>query len=131
MKQLLIFCLFTMAVCACDADQASAPVLASAADMEEGEFSMSIMDVFTIRDQGTILTGQVLSGSLVVGDVVCIPLNNGETAARTVEGIEMFRKFLDRAEKGQAVGVLVQIDKKLVEKGALLNPGCELEEVPE
>jgi elongation factor Tu len=131
MKQLLIICLFTMAVCVCDADQASAPLLASAADMEEGEFSMSIMDVFSIRDQGTILTGQVLSGSLVIGDVVCIPLKNGETAARTVEGIEMFRKLLDRAEKGQSVGVLVEIDKKLVEKGALLHPGCELEEVTE
>jgi len=91
------------------------PVLAAAADTEKGEFSMSIMDVFSISGQGTILTGQVVSGFLVVGDAVCIPLKNGETAARTVEGIEMFRKFLDRAEKGQVVGVLVQIDKKLVE----------------
>jgi len=131
MRQLLIFCLFILAVCACDADQSSAPVLASAADIEESEFSMSIMDVFSIRDNGTILTGQVASGSLVVGDVVCIPLKSGETAARTVEGIEMFRKFLDLAEKGQSVGVLVEIDEKLVEKGTLLHHNYELDEVSE
>ena len=54
----------------------------------------SIMDVFSISGAGTVLTGEVLSGSLVPGDPVCIPLIDGETAACTVEGIEMRRKFL-------------------------------------
>ena len=43
----------------------------------------------------------------------------------------MFRKILDHAEKGQMVGLLIQLDKKLVEKGALMHGDCELEEVPE
>ena len=58
---------------------------------------------------------------------VCVPLHNGDTAARTVDGIEMFRKVLERAEKGQMVGILVAVDKKLVEKGAMLEGGCEAE----
>jgi len=90
----------------------------------DDEFSMKIMDVFTITDRGTVLTGQVASGSLAVGDQVCIPLADGETAARSVDGIEMFRKLLDRAEKGQMVGILVQVDKKQVAKGALLHSDC-------
>lgn len=109
----------------------SLPALGAASDLEVEEFSMSIMDVFTITGRGTVLTGQVKSGTIVVGDTVCIPLSNGETAARTVDGIEMFRKLLDRAEKGQMVGVLIQVDKKLVEKGALMHGDCELEKIPE
>lgn len=108
----------------------SLPALGLASDLEVEEFGMSIMDVFTITGRGTVLTGQVKSGTIVVGDTVCIPLSNGETAARTVDGIEMFRKILDRAEKGQMVGLLIQVDKKLVEKGALMHGDCELEEVP-
>jgi elongation factor Tu len=97
----------------------------SANAVADDGFSMKIMDVFTITGRGTVLTGQVASGSLTVGDTVCVPLQGDEIAARTVEGIEMFRKLLDRAEKGQMVGILIDIDKKLVEKGALLHGDCE------
>ena len=91
------------------------------------DFSMLIMDAFTITDRGTVLTGQIKSGSLSVGDTVCVPLTNGETAARKVDSLEMRREILARAEKGQIVGVLVQlIDRKLVEKEALLHNDCEL-----
>lgn len=89
------------------------------------DFSMKIMDAFAITGRGTVLTGQVASGSLEVGDTVCVPMQNGETAAQTVDGIEMFRKLLERAEKGQMVGILVQVDNKLVEKGAMLHSDCE------
>lgn len=94
------------------------------ASAEEG-FSMQIMDAFSITGRGTVLTGQVASGAVVVGDPVCVPLQNGGTAALNVDGIEMFRKVLERAEKGQMVGILVQVDKTLVEKGALLHSDCE------
>jgi len=89
------------------------------------EFSMKIMDAFAVTGRGTVLTGQVASGSLAVGDTVCVPLQDGEFAARSVDGIEMFRKLLERAEKGQMVGILVQVDNKLVEKGAMLHSDCE------
>lgn len=88
-------------------------------------FSMKIMDAFAITGRGTVLTGQVASGSLAVGDTVCVPLQDGGIAARTVDGIEMFRKLLERAEKGQMVGILVQVDNKQVAKGDLLHSDCE------
>ncbi len=123
----------------------SVPTLAAAADTKEGEFSMSIMNVvtftnvstfnnvstFTGDELGTLLTGQVKSGSLVVGDTVCIPLKNDETAARTVDRVWKGMTPIERAEKGQIVGVMVEIDEKLVKKGALLHSNCELEEVSE
>jgi translation elongation factor EF-Tu-like GTPase len=92
---------------------------------------MNIMDVFTITDRGTVLTGQVKSGSISTGDTVCIPLKDGDVAARTVNGIERFRKILDHAEKGQMVGLLVEVDKKQVKKGELLHDDCELTEQSE
>lgn len=97
----------------------------------DDEFSMKIMDVFNITDRGTVLTGKVDTGFVVVGDSVCVPLTNGETAARTIDGIEMFRKLVERAEKGQWVGLMVQVDKNLVEKGALMQGGCEPEDAME
>jgi len=109
----------------------SAPALAVAADTKEGAFSMIIMDVISFTGPGTMLTGQVKSGSLVVGDTICIPLKNGKTAARTVDSVNRGSKLLERAEKGQIVGVNVLIDEKLVKKGALLHSNCELEDVSE
>jgi len=109
----------------------SASALPAVADTEEGEFSMSIMDVISFTSLDPLLTGQVKSGSIVVGDTVCIPLKNGETVARTVDKILKGTKPLDRADRGQIVGLMVQVDEKLVEKGAFLHSNCELEEVSE
>jgi translation elongation factor EF-Tu-like GTPase len=103
----------------------------SANAVADNGFSMKIMDVFAIAGRGTVLTGQVATGSVTVGDTVCVPLQNGETAALGVDGIEMFRKVLERAEQGQMVGILVHVDKKQVEKGALLHGDCEAGDVAE
>lgn len=102
----------------------------SLASADDG-FTMQVMDAFAITGRGTVLTGKVKSGSIVVGDPVCIPLNNGETVARFVDGIEMFRKVLERAEEGQMVGLLLQVDKDMVEKGEVLHSNCEPEGDPQ
>jgi elongation factor Tu len=88
------------------------------------DFAMQIMDVFTISGRGAVMTGQVSSGSISVGDTVCVPLKNGETVARPVTGIEMFRKLLERAEKGQLVGLLVDYDSKQIREDGQLHSDC-------
>ena len=65
-----------------------------AEEIDSSAFSMQIMDVFTITDRGTVMTGQVKSGSISAGETVCIPLTNGEIAPSTIESIEMHRKQL-------------------------------------
>jgi elongation factor Tu len=99
-------------------------VLATADD----DFSMQVMDAFTVSGQGTVLTGRIAAGSVSVGDTVCVPLKDGETVARSLKGIEMFRKLLERAEAGQTVGLLVDVDSKQVEKGAMLHADCVLDQ---
>jgi elongation factor Tu len=99
-----------------------------AAAPADDDFSMQVMDAFTVSGQGTVVTGQISTGAVSLGDTVCVPLKNGETVARPVKGIEMFRKLLERAEAGQTVGLLVDVDSKQVEKGTTLHADCVLDQ---
>jgi elongation factor Tu len=83
-------------------------------------FRMTIADVFFIRGRGTVVTGQVESGTLNVGDEIYLRRSNASQKV-TITGIEMFRKLLDQAKAGDNVGVLLRdITKQEVEKGDVL-----------
>ena len=83
-------------------------------------FRMTVEDVFFIRGRGTIVTGQIESGTLNVNDEVYIQ-RFGSGRKVTVTGIEMFRKQLDQARAGDNVGVLLrEITKPEVDKGDVL-----------
>jgi translation elongation factor EF-Tu-like GTPase len=89
-------------------------------------FRMTVADVFFIRGRGTIVTGQIESGTLNVNDEVYIQ-RLGTSRRVTVTGIEMFRKTLDQARAGDNVGVLLRdITKQEVEIGDVLL-GSDLE----
>ncbi len=85
-------------------------------------FRMTVADVFFIRGRGTVVTGQVESGTLSVNDTVQIQSSSfGRTKEVTVSGIEMFRKQLSQAQAGDNVGVLLRdLQKQDVKKGDLL-----------
>ena len=83
-------------------------------------FRMTVADVFFIRRRGTVVTGQIESGTLNVNDEIYIRRPNSSKQV-TVTGIEMFRKILDQAKAGDNVGVLLRdITKQEVEKGDVL-----------
>ena len=83
-------------------------------------FTMTMQDVFLIRNRGVGATGRVESGVLRVGDEVQI---NGTVSAR-VEGIEVFRKSIDEAKAGDNIGVLfASFDKSQFPPGAVLTSG--------
>ena len=70
-----------------------------------GDFVMVIEDVFSITGRGTVVTGNVTSGSVTLNDFVVIR----ETGQQTqVTGIEMFRKQCDIAVAGDNVGILLR-----------------------
>lgn len=94
---------------------------------EDDDFTMQIGDAFAITGKGTVLTGQIATGVVSVGDTICIPLTSGETLPRELKGIERFRDLLEKAEAGQIVGLLVEdVDRKLVAKGEFVDSDCEL-----
>jgi elongation factor Tu len=87
-------------------------------------FLMPIEDIFSISGRGTVVTGRVERGMVVVGDEVEI-VGLGETRKRVVTGVEMFRKILDEGQAGDNIGVLLRgTDKEEVERGMVLaKPG--------
>ena len=68
-------------------------------------FLMPVEDVFSITGRGTVATGRVERGTVVVGDPVEI-VGIKPTQTTVVTGVEMFRKLLDKAEAGDNIGTL-------------------------
>jgi elongation factor Tu len=87
-------------------------------------FLMPIEDVFSISGRGTVVTGRVERGKVVVGEEVEI-VGIRPTVKTTCTGVEMFRKLLDEGRAGDNVGVLLRGTKREdVERGQVLcKPG--------
>ncbi|XP_051562710.1 selenocysteine-specific elongation factor isoform X1 [Myxocyprinus asiaticus] len=86
-----------------------------------GSLLMAVDHCFSIRGQGTVITGTILQGSLCVNDTVEIPALK---VTRKVKSVQMFRKPVPSAMQGDRVGVCVtQFDPKLLERGVVCTPG--------
>ena len=83
-------------------------------------FLMPIEDVFSISGRGTVVTGRVERGKVVVSEEIEI-VGFAETQKKVVTGVEMFRKLLDEGVAGDNIGVLLRgLEKDDVERGQVL-----------
>ncbi|XP_037080499.1 selenocysteine-specific elongation factor-like [Pollicipes pollicipes] len=81
----------------------------------------SVDHCFSIRGQGTVMTGTVLQGSLAVNQTVEIPALK---VTKKVKSLQMFRRPVERAIQGDRVGVCVtQFDPKTLERGLVAAVG--------
>ena len=87
-------------------------------------FLMPIEDVFSISGRGTVVTGRVDRGKVLIGEDVEI-VGFTPTQKKVVTGVEMFRKLLDEGVAGDNIGVLLRgTEKDDVERGQVLaKPG--------
>lgn len=86
-----------------------------------GSLLMAVDHCFSIRGQGTVMTGTILQGSLVINDNVEIPALK---VTKKIKSVQMFRKPVSGAMQGDRVGVCVtQFDPKLLERGVVCTPG--------
>ena len=87
-------------------------------------FLMPVEDVFTISGRGTVVTGKIERGKVIVGEEISI-IGLRDTHKTTVTGVEMFRKLLDEGHAGDNVGCLLRgIKRDDVERGQVLaKPG--------
>ena len=84
-------------------------------------FLMPVEDVFSIKGRGTVVTGRVERGVIHPGDEIEIVGLHHEPHRTVATSLEMFHKFLDEAEPGDAVGTLLRgIDRDEVERGQVL-----------
>ncbi|XP_069875398.1 selenocysteine-specific elongation factor-like isoform X1 [Dipodomys merriami] len=85
-----------------------------------GPFLMSVDHCFSIKGQGTVMTGTVLSGSVSLGDSVEIPALK---VVRKVKSMQMFHTPVTSAMQGDRLGLCVtQFDPKLLERGLVCAP---------
>jgi len=83
-------------------------------------FLMPIEDVFSISGRGTVVTGRVERGKVLVGDEIEI-VGIRPTTKTVCTGVEMFRKLLDEGQAGDNIGVLLRGTKREdVERGQVL-----------
>ena len=83
-------------------------------------FLLPIEDVFSISGRGTVVTGRVERGKVIVGEEIEI-VGIKDTHKTTCTGVEMFRKLLDEGQAGDNVGVLLRGTKREeVERGQVL-----------
>ena len=87
-------------------------------------FLMPVEDVFSIKGRGTVATGRIDQGIVIINDEIEIV---GVKATRKVivTGVEMFKKLLDQGQAGDNVGVLLRgIEREEIERGQVLaKPG--------
>ena len=82
---------------------------------------LTVEDVFEIKGRGTVLTGRLDRGALQVGDEVTLQGPSG-VRQTTVTGIEMFRKVVEGAKKGDTVGLLLAgVGKDDIKRGTVLT----------
>ena len=91
---------------------------------QDKPFLMSIEDVFSIKGRGTVVTGRIERGKVVMGDAVEI-VGLRESQKTTCTGVEMFNKTLTEGIAGDNAGCLLRGTKKEdVERGQVLaKPG--------
>jgi elongation factor Tu len=87
-------------------------------------FLMPVEDVFSISGRGTVVTGRVESGKIVVGtevSIVGLDENIKDVKKTTVTGVEMFKKLLDSGEAGDNCGLLLRgVKRDDVKRGQVI-----------
>ncbi|XP_068748448.1 selenocysteine-specific elongation factor-like [Montipora capricornis] len=85
-----------------------------------GPLVYAVDHCFSIRGQGTVMTGTILSGSVKVNDNVEIP---SMKITKKVKSMQMFKVPVTEASQGDRVGICVtQFDPKLLERGLVCSP---------
>ncbi len=86
----------------------------------EKPFLMPVEDVFSLTGRGTVATGRIERGKVVVGEEVEL-IGLGAHKKTVVTGVEMFRKTLDEGVAGDNAGVLLRgTEKDEIERGMVL-----------
>jgi elongation factor Tu len=87
-------------------------------------FLCAIEDLFSITGRGTVATGRIERGMILVGDTVEL-VGINETKTTTITGLEMFQKTLDKGMAGDNIGILLRgVQKADVLRGMVLSkPG--------
>ncbi|KAK2721696.1 selenocysteine-specific elongation factor-like [Artemia franciscana] len=86
-----------------------------------GPFIMAVDHCFSLKGQGTVMTGTILSGSVALGDTIEVPTLQ---VTKKVKTIQMFKKPVEKAIQGDRIGMCVtQLEAKSFERGIVTSTG--------
>ena len=71
-------------------------------------FSLYILDIYTIKPKGTLVTGIVSSGTLKIGDKIIIKKANGKNLNTECTDIEFFKSKNQKVYPGQTIGIFLK-----------------------
>ena len=90
---------------------------------EDDPFMMAVEECFTITGRAVVASGTITSGKISKGDQIQVISPTGEMKEAEVLGVEISRKDVDKAVKGDKVGIIFDIDKyerKDFENGSII-----------
>ena len=88
---------------------------------EEEDFFMHIDHCFSVKGQGTVVTGTVASGKLKIGQTVEFP---DLKITRKVKSIQAFHTSVSVAKAGDRIGACIQnLPSSSLERGIMCEPG--------
>lgn len=87
----------------------------------KGPFVFILDHCFSVKGQGTVMTGTVIQGSVSISDTVEIP---SVKISRKVKSIQIFKEPVEKAIQGDRAGICVtQFNPKLLERGVVCSAG--------
>ena len=90
---------------------------------QSAKFQMKVENTFLIADSGMAATGCVKGATVHLGDKVTVADANGHRHDAVVAGIELIQKLVDRADPGDAVGILLEnLQQEEIAEGDRLLP---------
>jgi hypothetical protein len=75
---------------------------------EKARAAMYVSGKFVISGRGSVVTGLVAKGSFAVEDTILLVFADGRIISSKIVGLEIFRKLMDRVEKGMNIGALLK-----------------------
>lgn len=85
-------------------------------------YKFRIDDVFTIVGRGTVVTGVVLEGSIIVGSTLYYKDDSGAEIPVSIRSIEKSKQLnITIAKAGETVGLLVHVGSTKLKKGSRLT----------
>lgn len=95
-------------------------------DVKTGEMVMEIYEYFEMKPHGLIIVGDVVCDLLKPGDKVIVIGDSGEVIQTKVEWMEMYRKEVSEAVKGETVGILLEgVERDDIQQGWIIYKEAE------
>lgn len=89
-------------------------------DKSKEPFALPIEEVF-VTSNGIVACGKIISGTIHEGDMVeIVGITHNEPLTSNVKAIERFKTYVEKAQYGDLVGLILRVEKNDIRKGEVV-----------